>query len=63
MGMDGLSFSNTGVKESTSAEYANKTEQAVQAEAIHDSQQVQNLGTHPKVRGKDKDEDESKKNI
>ena len=44
MGMDGLSFSNTGaVKESTSAEYASKTEQAIHSDAVQDSQQVQNL--------------------
>ena len=35
MGMDGLSFSNTGaVKESTSAEYASKTEQAIHSDDI-----------------------------
>ena len=45
MGMDGLSIANTGiVKESTSAELANKTEQAVRSDALNDSQQVQNLG-------------------
>ena len=57
MGMDGLSFSNTGaVKESTSAEYANKTEHAVQSDAAQDSQEVQNLGSNTKVRRKDKDD-------
>ena len=62
MGMDGLSIANTGVvKESTSAEYANKTEQAIQSDAINDSRQVQSLGVNQKVRRKDEDEDNSTK--
>lgn len=62
MGMDGLSIANTGaVKETTSAEYANKTEQAIQSGAINDSQQVQSLGINQKVRSKDEDESNSNK--
>lgn len=60
MGMDGLSIANTGaVKESTSAEYANKTEQAIQSDAINDSRQVQSLGVNQRVRRKDDDEERS----
>lgn len=63
MGMDGLSIANTGiVKESTSAELANKTEQAVRSDALNDSQQVQNLGVNQRVRRKnDEDENSDKK--
>ncbi len=61
MGMDGLSIANTGVvKESTSAEYANKTEQAIQSGAINDSRQVQSLGINQRVRPKDDEEGGSK---
>ena len=61
MGMDGLSIANTGVvKESTSAEYANKTEQAIQSGAINDSRQVQSLGINQRVRPKDDEEGKSK---
>lgn len=60
MGMDGLSIANTGVvKESTSAEYANKTEQAIQSGAINDSRQVQSLGINQRVRPKEDDEGNS----
>ena len=63
MGMDGLSIANTGiVKESTSAELANKTEQAVRSDALNDSQQVQNLSVNQRVRRKnDEDENSDKK--
>ena len=62
MGMDGLSFSNTGaVKESTSAEYASKTEQAIHSDAVQDSQQVQNLSVNQRIRRKDDDEESSDK--
>ena len=57
MGMDGLSIANTGVvKESTSADYANKTEQAMHSDAVNDSRQVQSLGVNQRVRPKDDDE-------
>jgi len=62
MGMDGLSFANAGIKEPTSAEYANKTEQSVHSDALQDSQEVQNLATNQRVRRKDEeDEGTSKK--
>ncbi len=62
MGMDGLSISNTGiVKEKTSAEFANKTEQAIQADTTNNSKQVQSLSTNQRVRAKD-EEESSKKN-
>ena len=62
MGMDGLSIANTGaVKEATSAEYANKTEQAIQSDAINDSRQVQSLGINQRVRPKDDNEESSGK--
>ena len=36
MGMDGLSIANTGmIKDSTSAELANKTEQALHSDALN----------------------------
>ena len=57
MGMDGLSFSNTGaVKETTSAEYTSRTEQSIHSEAIQDSQQVQNLSVNQRIRRKEEDE-------
>ena len=57
MGMDGLSIANTGaVKESTSAEYASKTEQAIQADSANFSRQVQGLGVNQRVRAKEDDE-------
>ena len=63
MGMDGLSISNTGiVKEKTSAELASKTEQAMQAVAPNNPKQVQSLSTNQRVRSKDEDEENSKKN-
>lgn len=62
MGMDGLSIANTGaVKESTSAEYASKTEQAIQSDAINDSRQVQSLGINQRVRSKEDEEENSSK--
>ena len=54
MGMDGLSMANTGVvKESTSADFANRTEQIMQADPSNDSKQVQTLSTNRRVREKD----------
>lgn len=56
-------ISNTGaVKESTSAEYASKTEQAIHSDAVQDSQQVQNLSVNQRIRRKDDDEESSDKN-
>lgn len=63
MGMDGLSMANTGaVKESTSAEYTNRAEQAIQANPSNNSQQVQNLETNRAVREKDEEEEGQKQN-
>ena len=42
MGMDGLSIANTGaLKESTSADFASRAEQIVQADPTNDTRQVQ----------------------
>ncbi len=61
MGMDGLSMANTGaLKESTSAEYTNRSEQAIQANPSNNSQQVQNLETNRAVREKDEEEENQK---
>ncbi len=58
MGMDGLSIANTGaVKESTSADYASKTEHAIHADTTNESRQVQSLGVNQRVRPKDDDEE------
>ena len=62
MGMDGLSMANTGaVKESTSADYAVRTEQTMQADPSNDSKQVQTLSTNRRVREKDEEEQQKKK--
>lgn len=61
MGMDGLSMANTGaIKESTSADYASRTEQTIQADPTNDRKQVQNTSTNRAVREKDEDEGSSK---
>ena len=62
MGMDGLSMANTGaLKESTSADFASRTEQTMQADRTNDSRQVQTLSTNPRIKEKE-EEEESKKN-
>ena len=61
MGMDGLSMANTGaLKESTSADYANRTEQSMQADKTNDAKQIQTLSTNRRIREKE-DEEKSKK--
>lgn len=61
MGMDGLSMANTGtLKESTSADFATRSEQAMQADKTNDSKQVQTLSTNRRIREKD-EEEQSKK--
>ena len=61
MGMDGLSMANTGaVKESTSADFASRTEQAMQADATNDTRQVQTMSSNRRIREKD-EEEQSKK--
>ena len=60
MGMDGLSMANTGaLKESTSAEYTNRSEQAIQSDRTNDAKQVQTMGTNPRIKEKE-DEEEGK---
>ncbi len=62
MGMDGLSMANTGaLKESTSADFASRTEQSMQADRTNDAKQVQTLSTNPRIKEKE-EEEESKKN-
>ena len=61
MGMDGLSMANTGaLKESTSADYTSRSEQAIQADRTNDAKQVQTMSTNPRIKEKE-DEEESKK--
>ena len=58
MGMDGLSFAGTGaVKEQTSAEYANRTEQTINADPTNNSRQVLGLSANQRVREKEEDEE------
>ena len=62
MGMDGLSIANTGVvKESTSAEIAGKTEQAMQAEQTNSNRQVNGLSVNQRVREKDEGDENANK--
>ena len=62
MGMDGISISNTGaVKESTSAEYTNKTEQTMASDPAN-SRQVQGTGANQRVREKEESEEGNKQN-
>ena len=62
MGMDGLSMANTGaLKESTSADFASRTEQSMQSDRTNDAKQVQTMSTNPRIKEKD-EEEESKKN-
>jgi uncharacterized FlaG/YvyC family protein len=62
MGMDGLSMANTGtLKESTSADFANRNEQIIQLDPSNDAKQVQSLGTNRRVREKDEEEENKKK--
>ena len=61
MGMDGLSMSNTGaLKESTSADYTSRSEQAIQADRTNDTKQVQTMGTNRRVKEKGEEEDGEK---
>ena len=61
MGMDGLSMANTGaLKESTSADFTNRTEQMVQADPTNDMKQVQTMSTNRRVREKDEEEEGQK---
>ena len=61
MGMDGLSMANTGaLKESTSADFTNRAEQAIQSDKSNNAKQVQTMSTNPRVKEKE-EEEESKK--
>ena len=62
MGMDGISIANTGaIKEQTSAEHANKVDQAMASDPTNMSQQVHGLANNQRVREKDETEEESGK--
>ena len=61
MGMDGLSMSNTGaLKESTSADFANRNEQVMQADATNDPKMVQTMNTNRRIKEKEEDEEPPK---
>ena len=63
MGMDGLSFANTGaIKEQTSAEYTNKVEQSMAMDPTNNSQQVLGVDNHKRVKEKDEEEESERKN-
>ena len=63
MGMDGLSIANTGiVKETTSAELTNKTEQSVMADPANSAKQVQGNTAKQRVKEKEEDEENSRGN-
>ena len=62
MGMDGLSMANTGIlKESTSADLTNRTEQIVQSDPTNNSKQVQTMSTNRRIREKEEEEENPKK--
>ena len=62
MGMDGLSFSNTGaIKEQTSAEYANNVEQSMAMDPSNDAQYVNGLATNQRVKEKEESEENERK--
>lgn len=61
MGMDGLSMANTGaLKESTSADFASRTEQIVQSDPTNDMKQVQTTSTNRRIKEKDEEEGSNK---
>ena len=63
MGMDGLLMANTGaLKESTSADFASRSEQIAQAESVNNSRQVQTTATNRPVREKDEEEQSGGRN-
>ena len=62
MGMDGLSFSNTGaIKEQTSAEYTNKVEQSMAMDPSNNAQYVDSLANNQRVKEKEESEEGSGK--
>ena len=63
MGMDGLSFANTGaIKEQTSAEYSNRVEQSMALDPTNVSQQVHGLSSNQRVKEKEEGEESERKN-
>ena len=61
MGMDGLSMANTGtLKESTTADYTNRSEQAINSDPSNNSKLVQNLATNRAVREKTEEDEEQR---
>jgi len=61
MGMDGLSMANTGaLKESTSADFTSRSEQAMQADKTNDAKQVQTMSTNPRIKEKEEEEEGKK---
>jgi len=62
MGMDGISIANTGaIQEKTSAELTNRVEQSVNLDPTNSSQQVQSLSTNQRVKEKEENEENGKK--
>ena len=62
MGMDGLSFSNTGaIKEKTSAEYTNNVEQSMAMDPTNTAQQVHGLANNQRVKEKEETEENGRK--
>ncbi len=61
MGMDGLSMANTGaLKESTSADFASRTEQIVHADPTNDTKQVQTTSTNRRINEKGEEDSSGK---
>lgn len=61
MGMDGLSISNTGaIKEKTSAELTNRTEQVIQGDPANSARQVNGLSVNQRVKEKEEQENPEK---
>ena len=62
MGMDGLSFSNTGaIKEQTSAEYTANVEQSVAMDPTNNAQHVNELANNQRVKEKEESEEHGRK--
>ena len=61
MGMDGLSMANSGaLREATSADMTNRTEQVIQKDATNDPKMVQTTSANARVKEKE-DEEETPK--
>ena len=59
MGMDGFSIANTGIKEPTSAEITNRTEQTMAMDPAN-SRQIQGLTDNERVKEKEEEEESGK---